>query len=236
MIVNLESPPILGGVSTEKDFERMASYLYRTMRVLGDAINNLTPETIEANARHISINSGTTAAQNQGRSDYDELRSIIIKTANVVRSEMDSLFLSMSGLYVAESDFGTYKEDTQAAITANSTAITQNYDYFSQITSDHAVYINDTQAYIKTGLLGTDGGGTPFYGVEIGQQDAGEAAFMTRITSQKMSFLQGDDEVAWVSNKRWHALGIDVETDIQFDGAWAVSAGKDKPFEINYIG
>lgn len=237
MIVNIGSPPILSTGNAEVD--KVNSYLFRTLRILGDAINGMTVDQLVAQGgkdSYRSLNTGLNQDNDYDRNEYETLRSLIIKTADIIRQEMDVLVTNLSGSFVAQSEFGEYKLLTNNAIEANSTGIQQNYTYYAELkdaTDQHGVYITETQAYIRTGLL-DDYGGEPIYGVEIGQQNAGESPFKARITSQRLGFWQGDTEVAYISNNRWYSRGIDVEEDITLRGKWEISG--DDMFMINYIG
>lgn len=234
MIINLEAPPMIR--SENKDIEIIASYLFRTMETLNTVLNGLTPEVVEENGRKVRETQGRSTETVTNGDDFDTLRSIIIKTANIVRSEMDTLFTSLSGVYVAQSEFGTYSQETNAAIQANSMGITQNYEYLNElqsISADHEVYINQTQAYVRTGLI-DDSGGTPVYGVEIGQNSAGESPMKARFVPNRLGFWQGDTEVAYISDGMWHSGSLEVEGNITMHGDWVLSASD--AFEINYVG
>lgn len=239
MIVTIESPPVM--TTGNADLDKINSYLFRTLRILGDAINGLSVDQLVSEGgadSYKSINTGVKKEQTTNKNEYDTLKSLIIKTADVIRSEVDVLFSNLSGQYVAQSEFGEYKLATNNAIEANSTGIQQNYTYLAELsaaTEQHNVYITQTQAYIRTGLL-DDAGGEPIYGVEIGQQNEGEAPFKARITAQQMGFFQGNTEVAHVSNGRWHATALDVDSDITFRDAWKQYVDADDNFVINYVG
>lgn len=238
MIVTIESPPVMA--TGNADLDKITSYLFRTLSILGDAINGMTVDKlVEQGGKdsYRSINKGVAQTPGANRNEYEALKSLIIKTADVIRTEMDVLFTSLSGLYVAQSEFGEYKLETNNAITANSTGIQQNYQYLSELTDatdQHRIYITQTQAYIRTGLL-DDTGGEAIYGVEIGQQNEGEAPFKARITAQRMGFWQGNTEVAYISNNRWHTRGLDVEEDISLHDEWGIYT-ENNCFVINYTG
>ena len=80
--------------------------------VLKDAVGNVLAKTEEAKAQET----------------FNSIKDLIIKSADIVEAyseEIDKL-LDLNGRYVAQSEFGTYKKDTNQTISANSESITQN--------------------------------------------------------------------------------------------------------------
>lgn len=74
--------------------------------VLRDAVGNIVEQTEEAKAQDT----------------FNSIKSLIIKSADIVDAyyeEIDNL-LSLSGKYVAESEFGSFKEETNHTISATS--------------------------------------------------------------------------------------------------------------------
>lgn len=124
----------------------------------------------------------------------------------------------LEGLYVAQSDFGTYTEETVQDIEANSTGIKQLFTNVQEIITDvenveHTLI--EVNAHIKTGILYYDDDGVPVYGLEVGQRTEidGEEVFnkYARFTSNKLSFYdQNDNEVAYISDRKLYITHIEV--------------------------
>ena len=75
----------------------------------------------------------------------------------------------LEGKYVAQSQFGTFRQETSQQLTANSRGLTQQFENVQQLTSAVAELdsgLRAVSATIRTGEL-ADG----VYGVEIGQQE-----------------------------------------------------------------
>ena len=141
---------------------------------------------------------------------------MIVKTAGLVKRQMDQLSARLEGEYVAVSDFGTYVERLSAYLEANPEALTQYYSFCSDLQANmEAVsaafgqYRTETEGYIRTGIVGYDGA-VPVYGVAVGQgltvtDVDGETVvdqnnFRATFTAQRLSFWQDANEVAYVSN------------------------------------
>ena len=78
-------------------------------------------------------------------------------------------------------------------------------------------------AYIRSGILYYTDGGTPVYGIEIGQEVEadGENVFkkFSRFTSEKLSFYDSNDnEVAYISDKKLYIGQAEITISLQIGG------------------
>jgi len=230
--ISIPQPP------TSPEGGQILSYLYQLAELLNVALNNLTEDQFSEAAIQSLTRTGNTT-QREARDAYAQLRSLILTTADAIRTEMETLETSLHGIYVAQSDFGTYSEETNSLISANAEAITQQYNRITTIVSEiegFDNYIQETEAYIKSGLL-DDTVTPPVYGVEIGQRnDQDEAPNMVRITASRIGFYQNGQEACYISNGRWGAPGIDVGNDITIRQAWEVGVDAQEYFYIRYVG
>ena len=162
-----EPPRLLNGESQE---------LYRFLYDLTEKLNLMSEETsAEAiwtttqKALQTPINPGGGAFSDAVSNDQiGALRTLIIGSADTMLRVTDTEFLTMSGRYVAKSEFGTYFENATVTIDGNAWGITQLYDYSASIDSIYGAYRQDMETYIKSGLLYYDSG-TPVYGVGVGK-------------------------------------------------------------------
>lgn len=112
------------------------AYLFQMVQLL-----NMASDSISAGTVVQAGSSGGTSGMASGNSAnadvtaYNELRSLIIKTADTVHKEMDQLSTELKGSYVAQSDFGTYVEQLNAYIEANPDSISQYYSFASVLDS-----------------------------------------------------------------------------------------------------
>lgn len=149
---------------------------------------------------------------------FQSIKSLIIKSADIVNAYYEEFNKRFSGNYVAQSDFGTFSEQTQNAIKANSTSIEQFYSNLQQIVTDienleHSLI--EVNAHIFSGLLYYDEKGIPVYGLEIGQRSQidGVEVFnkYARFTSDKLSFYNSaGHEVAYISDRKLYITHIEV--------------------------
>lgn len=182
-------PSITG--TTEEQLRQLKNYLYS----LVEQLNN-TPRNTGVSVSY-SQGSGVSASEGEETSPaatFAALKSFIIKSADIVDAYCDKISHKLSGVYVAQSEFGDYARQTENAITANAVAIEQNYTHLEQVITDLQTREQDTKAYIRTGLLYYAGAedplpeGTPVYGVEVGQQNDEEFRRFGRFTAYGMTF------------------------------------------------
>ena len=222
--------PKITGTDSEK-IEHLTRYIYRLTEQLNFSLN-----TIEGAVRETSGGS-PAAAPSAAKSEeeklegaYDSIKSMIIKSADVIESLTDKVSVSLGGAYLAKSEFGTYKEETKATLEANSTGITQLYSYTSNLQSDYADYEVENKSYIKTGLLYYDDS-QPVCGVGVGLLNATTDAngrrtldrqnLATTFTAGKISFWGNNTELAYITPSEIYfpegvlkAYGAKIEGDI----------------------
>ena len=201
---------------------QMKSYLHQLVEQLNWAL-----QTTEA-----SSSSGSTVQTHSSSSDsesaaitpatFSELKSLIIKSADIVNAYYEEINHRLEGLYVAESEYGTFVEKTEASFKATSTDITEMYSNIQAITSDVSKLI-EANAYIKSGLLYEDPNNGSVYGVEVGQKTVinGEEVFnkYARFTANRLSFYdQNDNEVAYISDHKLYIENVCVTSSFQISG------------------
>ncbi len=228
MSVDIRLPNITG--KTEKEqISQMRSYLYQFAEQLQWAL-----KTIETGGSSNVIvqnkdSSSSAPAKTSPVATFNSLKSLIIKSADIINAYYDEINTRLEGVFVAQSDFGIYAEQTSADIQANSSAIEQNYWNLQQIVSDIEVRVNEIEAnaYIRSGLLGYyeegDNEGAPFYGIEVGQtisQD-GVQTFnkFARFTSDRLSFYDANEvEVAYISDYKLVITNVEIKGGLKLGG------------------
>lgn len=229
MSIDIRLPNITG--KTEKEqISQMRSYLYQFAEQLQWALKNI--ETGNTSSNVIVQNQGSSnsaQAKTSPVATFNSLKSLIIKSADIVNAYYDEINTRLEGIYLAQSDFGTYAEETAADIQANSTAIEQHYTNLQQIISDINVRVNEiaSNAYIRSGLLDYfeegENEGAPIYGIEVGQtiELDGVQSFnkFARFTADRLSFYDANEvEVAYVSDYKLVITNAEVKGNLKLGG------------------
>lgn len=234
------------------------NFLFQTV----ERLNLLTEQIAAGNAgtQDIAQTSQTMQGGSQegggqeggGSSEYQELKALVIKTADSTYKQIESLGATLSGEYVAQSDFGSYLEKLNAELEANPDSITQYYKFYSvlqsnvaELSNSFSTYKTDTEAYIRTGIVYYEDT-VPIYGVAVGQnlktEDTSQGQtvvkqenFRATFTAQKLSFWQDTQEVAYVSNNKLYITSINVTGSIVISDKWRVRE-KNGGLCFQYIG
>ncbi len=169
MSYTLRLPEINATTDREK-LQQIKSYLYQMTQELNMALETVDREQARVVEKAtefvaVSIQEATTATKTFAR-----IRDLIIKNADFVAEISQKISTQLGGIYVAQSEFGEYRKETNVLIEANSESITQNYTSQQQMITDlqTAIAQLDTTAFIKTGQIDEEDG-VPIYGVAIGQ-------------------------------------------------------------------
>ena len=241
-------PPRPEGTA-QQQAARQYAYLFQMAQQLNLALDRLdgAVQGVEQKVGGlVAAGSGRTGPTAEEKQQYDTLKSLIVRTADQIRSEMDKLSVELAGEYVAVSEFGTYLEQLNSTIQADPTAITQYYRFFSDLQADvekvDAAFHNyklETEGYIRTGIVYYDGA-VPVYGVAVGQDLAvqemdgvpvvAQKNFRATYTASKLSFWQDATEVAYVSNNRLYINDITVLSGITV-GPWRISTDRGLAFQ-----
>lgn len=161
MGVELRLPQITG-VTEKEQLLQLKSYIYQLREQLQFAFDTINTTGGSGNgsyvvnqARGFTSSSGGLSSS-EAELTFSALKSLIIKSADIVDAYYEEINKKLEGVYVAESDFGIYAEKTSQEIEANSTAITQNFENTQIIIRDAvdvawaeaSVEINDTNSRI----------------------------------------------------------------------------------------
>ena len=206
---------------------RVQNYLHQVVDELNIALQDVETQVAEAKTAADTTSASAGAAKEKAaQSTFNSIKALIIKSADIVSAYSEEISKRLDGLYVAESDFGTYKEETASEIKANSTAIEQYYASMQEILSDidtleHSLI--EVNAYIRSGLLDTDASGAPVYGLEVGQMNEidGQEVFnkYARFTADRLSFFdQNGNEVAYISDHKLYITQIEVTGSYKIGG------------------
>ena len=196
MSIDLRYPNITGKTEAEQ-MVQVKSYLHQLVEQLNWALN-----TVEAaqggNTSAVAYQQGEPSTAQEAEDTFNSIKSLIIKSADIVKAYEETIFSDFNGKYFAESDFGTYIEETNRKVEENSKGVTESYTRIETIDS-RVEGVEDenriTNAYIQRGLLPNGE-----YGIEIGEtSEDGIFRQYARFTSEKLSFHDiNGNEVAYI--------------------------------------
>lgn len=233
--------PMITATSEKDQLVQIKSYLHQLVEQLQWALNNIN--TVQSNYTAPTTKSETSKKEEETdtQATFDAIKPLIIKSADIVTAYYEEISKRFEGNYVAQSDFGTYSEQTAQDILTNSTEIEQFYTNLQEIITD-IENINFTllevNAHIKSGLLYNDDDGIPVYGLEIGQINTidGEEVFSkyARFTADRLSFYdQNDYEVAYISDSKLYIRHAEITGTLK---AGAFLLDTTKGFKLKYVG
>lgn len=237
---------------------QVQSYLHQLVEQL-----NFTFSAIEKSTGSLKTTGGSTATGEQTEAEkklndsVNNLKSLIIKSANSVRAEMDQLETELGSSYVAKADFGTFQEDIHAQLTATAASIEQALSYYAELSAlvDEAStefdsYVIETEGYIRQGIIGYEDA-VPIIGIAIGQdiRVTGDtetvdgqtydvidtSSNMSIWTPDKLAFYINGAEVGYFSNGALYT-GDTIVTGKLFlaNNKWEIS--HTNGFSIKWIG
>lgn len=245
MSINLRLPNITE-TTTEGKLKQMQSFLYQTIEQLNWALNTLETSGTGAVVMQGKSNAGGSSGSEDKKDsgvNFNELKALIIKSADIVEAYYEKISERLVGKYVAVSDFGKYEQDTDFLLYRDSKNIEQLFSNVQTITTDIDGLnqkLIDVEAYIKSGELYTDNNGIPIYGLEIGQTTEidGEEVFnkFARFTSDRLSFYDyAGNEVAYISDRQLY-IGKIVVTVSFSQGGFVDEVQSDKSVITRWVG
>lgn len=137
--------PQLTGATEKEQIQQMRTYIHQLVDELKWALNSVdSPQNnvvvIRQNQRNANGGISTIGMDelddDSVQAHFNEIKPLIIKSADIVNAYYDEINKRLEGLYVAQSDFGTFIEQTSQEIEANSTDITQVFNNVQTIATD----------------------------------------------------------------------------------------------------
>ena len=204
-----DNPPTLQGAERQQ-LNQLYQYLSAMSDKLNQALMSITIEQMTPETQAV-IRQGQTAATDQS----ETLKAMIVKTAQVVRHEMDEITAQLRDEYTALSDeFGEYERNLESTITATAEGVLQSYHYDEQIqavSDDAEGFRRRIDQYIFCGLIDEINGK---YGIAIGENVTaydGEgnpylntARKTATFTMDELAFWQGETKLAWITDNIFH--------------------------------
>lgn len=192
---------------------QVKSYLHQLVEQLNWALNTVKTAQSDTAAPSIVIDKGITTQE--AESIFNSIKALIIKSADIVKAYEETILTNFNGKYFADSDFGTYIEETSRKVEENSKGVTEAYTNIQTITNTIEGIEEETRttnAYIKRGFLGNDDNGNAIYGVEVGEtSEDGTYLRYARFKADRLSFYdRNGEEVAYIGAGCLYVVGKTV--------------------------
>lgn len=234
--------PNITGKTVPEQVEQMRKYLFQLVEYI--QVNQTLSTAVNTEKGNSSVAAGASFAQQeqQAQSAFNSVKSLIIKSAEIVDAYYAQISKRLEGSYVAQSEFGTYKQDTSALISVNAEGIKVNYDNIQDLNANIEGIqssLVDVAAHIKSGLLEYDDAGIPIYGVEVGQTNVvdGEQVFrkFARFTADRLSFYDANEEiVAYISDYKLHITHVEIGLSLR-QGAFLDKTLEDRSILTKWV-
>ena len=191
----------------EEQLVQMYSYLYKLATDLNLNFEQIGGGTLTD--KEIALMNQLTIANetdedrlNAGMYNWAEaetLKSLIIKTAQFVKTEVEYYRLQLFGEESAEGQFGSWNRKRGLRVDVNPEGVKQTFTY-NEVIKGLKTYEINSKNYIKTGELRTEQG-LPVYGVQVGKdivsfsedgtETYNDSNKVAEFTADELSFWQG---------------------------------------------
>lgn len=197
MSIDIRLPNITATTEAGK-LQQMQSYMYQLVEQLNWALNTVQSAQSGNTSAAVVYQQREPSTPQEAEDTFNSIKALIIKSADIVKAYETTIFSDFDGKYFAESDFGTYLEETNRKVEENSKGVTETYTRVESIDSRVEGVedeISTTNSYIKRGLLSNGE-----YGIEIGEtSEDGVFRQYARFTHEKLSFHDvNGNEVAYI--------------------------------------
>lgn len=220
--VFFDTPPTLSGDEAGQ-LQQMYSYLYQMSEKLNTALMDISVEQLAPQERQVMLK--LESEETDVATAKETLKSLIIKTAEIVRHEMTEISTTLTDRYEAiSSEFGEYSRNLEATITATARGIMQEYNYdetirgLQQTDAGLLEFETRTNQYIFSGIIDPTTGEA---GIAIGENVTNADGSlnsnnkMATFTKNRLSFFQGGREVAYYSDNAFYIKQGIIEHSLQ---------------------
>lgn len=215
MSVNIALPKITASNPNEQ-MRQMQSYIHQLAEQLNWAFNTLETSSGGNVSPAIKFEQSENISQEDAANTFNSIKALIIKSADIVQAYEETIMKDFNGTYFADSDFGSYLEETSRSIKENSKGVNEVYTNVQTISGKVDGIEDDvrtTNAYIKRGFLDDyDENGKAIYGVEVGETDEnGKFLKYARFKADRLSFYDANgSEIAYIGAGCLYIVGKSV--------------------------
>ena len=169
--------PQINGATEREQLGQIRSYLFQLAEQLQFALKDV--DTTQANVQSLTANNLASTVPSRAKvvdlnpqNVFNSIKALIIKSADIVDAYYEEIDKKLVGSYVAQSDFGTFEEQTSQDIYENSTNINRTFNHVQEIKSG-----------VDSSLEALSG--------EIGQVDTKVKSVETNISSELQALKEG---------------------------------------------
>lgn len=218
--------PNIIGKSEAQQLEQIKSYLHQ----LADELNFRLEQNAGASAASATVMADTSSKPTKTEeaiSNFNEIKGLIIKSADIVDSYSEQISNTLKGEFVAVSDFGTYTEDTLTELGISSKDIKSTITKVESIDDEvkNAVESEIKQTAESISLSVENGDSTAQIKLEIGGKEKtaeiameGLVTFSNLGTPGETEIDGGNIKTGKISADRIDATELVVNTLYALDG------------------
>ena len=169
--------PQINGATEREQLGQIRSYLFQLAEQLQFALKDV--DTTQASVVSLTANNLASTVPSRAKvvdlnpqNVFNSIKALIIKSADIVDAYYEEIDKKLVGSYVAQSDFGTFEEQTSQDIYENSTNINRTFNHVQEIKSG-----------VDSSLEALSG--------EIGQVDTKVKSVETNISSELQALKEG---------------------------------------------
>lgn len=253
MNVTFNNPPILRGDEAQQ-LAQLRDYLVAMTKQLNIALTSLDEGNFVVGSEAQRIVSGAAAKEAVSQSEeFAALRALIYQTADDVETQIiGAVNQTLENNYVALSQYGTDMTTVHTQIYDDAEGMTWATEYRDTIISGLKNYEIYAEGYIRAGIVGFNDL-DPIFGIAVGRNIGTETVTVgdetyERVTSgdqravftdDRLSFYQGEAEVAYLSNQKLYITGAHIIDRIQLgltddDPKWEINMSSG--FSIKWLG
>lgn len=240
--INFTVPPALRGDEAAQ-LGQIHNWMFQLAEQLNVALNSIDSGNMTDTARQVLDSSATKEELNADlQMQREQLKALIIKTADIVRNEFDVQYAQFQSDYVAQSEFGVYKENVDRQITDTAQGTLETYaaqiglESYLKDSVDFSEWKAETSGFIRKGFIYEEEG-VPVLGIAIGQDIAtkyiidGVEQFdvsnknMGFFTSKGLEFYVNGLKVATFTNEAMHITDAKISGKLTI-GNWEISQRK----------
>lgn len=213
--INFAPPPRTAG-EAEVQVQQLYTWLYQMVEQLNVAMSVVQAQ--ESADVHVSgveggANNGGAPATEDLNQQRDQLKALIVKTANTVRVEMQREIKRLESSYLALSDFGEYREEITREIEETASGTVENYaasiglESYIRDSADLKEWAAETNGYIRKGFIYRNDADVPVLGIAIGQNITTKAVTtdgleQLEVSNQNMGFFTSVGLEFYVNGQR----------------------------------